>query len=154
MGNGYFHSYNVLLFRVLDALMWEEGIIKKDELSTRELAAILGLQPTDITARIKKYLECRYVVRSRKKYVDPTTGRKVRLMKITKSGIKTYMVLKKRIKLGFELNRQHRRVEKVDTYFGLTKNGVDNLGITQETVDKMNALLKSLAKEDLDEDIE
>jgi DNA-binding MarR family transcriptional regulator len=146
MAYGYYHKHNVLLFRILTKLFE----IYPERISARELADYLEVAPTDITDRIKSYAGFGYVVRSKKKYVDETTGRKVRLIRITKKGAKAYMNLKRRTELGIDLNRKKPQSHKVDCYFGITRRGAVEIGITTADIEKMNSMLVG----DEDEEVE
>jgi DNA-binding MarR family transcriptional regulator len=138
MAKGIYHKYNVLLYRVL-GIMFDKY---PNRMCARELAEELGINPTDITDRVRDYVRFQYLLRTKKRYPDPVTGRKVRLLRLSKHGAKTYLELKKRIKKGSDLNRKSNHVEMhVDSYFGITLRGAEELGITPELIGKMNYIL-------------
>lgn len=113
-----------------------------NRMCARELADELGVNPTDITDRVRDYIRFQYLLRTKKRYPDPVTGRKVRLLRLSKHGAKTYFELKKRMKKGSDLNRRSNHVEMhMDNYFGITLRGAEELGVTSELVEKMNYIL-------------
>ena len=150
MAKGIYHKHNVLLYRVL-SIMFEKY---PDRMCARELADELGMKPTEITDRVKEYVKYQYLHRTKKRYTDATTGRKVRLLRISKMGTKTYLDLKRLIRLGFELNRKKRAPQKMNNYFGITKHGALEMDIDSEFIDNMNSILTNEDVQEEEEDDE
>ncbi|MFA5395389.1 MAG: hypothetical protein WC346_05145 [Methanogenium sp.] len=126
MATGIYHKYNVFTYRVLKVLLE----IYPKQISARELGTRLGVTQAQMNDRLQVYTKCKLISRSTKKYKDPVTGYSVRMIRIRKQGIKTYVELKARMQRNLDLNR-HRdhTVQYVDSYLGISSQGLDELGV-------------------------
>lgn len=115
MKTGIYHKYNVMLYRTLRMLY----NVYPNRLCTREIAEEFGVNPTHITDRMKDYVRYGYITRTKTRYPDPVTGRKVRLLRLSKFGARVYIDLVNRIQHGFDLNRSSSRPDRLDMYFGV-----------------------------------
>ena len=130
MTTGIYHKYNMLLLRTLSIFIE----YRPKRLFIRELAEELDRHPYTLRERIRKYTNSGYISPSAKKKLDPVTGRKAHTYSITRKGFQTYLELKHRYNLKFELNRYKKRPKRVNCYFGITKYGALEMGLTPDDI--------------------
>jgi hypothetical protein len=82
---GYYHKYNFLKFRILEALAWSTK-----PLTTRDISDKIGVPISKIQVAIANYRrkDIPYILRLQKKAEGKT--RRLYRYKITKSGMKAY----------------------------------------------------------------
>jgi hypothetical protein len=156
---GIYHKYNVMLYRTLKLLYG----VYPGRLCTREIAEAFGVTPAHITDRIRDYVKYGYLKRSGVRYLDPVTGRKVKLLRLSKHGARAYIDFVNRIQHGFDLNRRADRPGKLDMYFGvknrtvLTLDENDREHFVQERENiilELNEIVRKANLMELDSDVE
>jgi hypothetical protein len=105
---GFYHKYNFLKFRILEALAWSPK-----PMTTKEISDKIGVPFVRISVAIKTYLDkgIPYIQRLKKKRCRAFR------YKITKSGMKAYVEYLIRIERGLGLNRLRPwQIERMETY--------------------------------------
>jgi hypothetical protein len=148
---GYYHKYNFLKFRIMEAALWHCG----DEFTTRDIEAATGIPFTKVGDALLRWKKrgCGYF-----RVMPKRLPHGALRYKITKKGIEIYIRLLMRIKRGIDLNMLRPTPRLLEThdlydkkrpksiedykllpeqlvpYIGITKQGVEEFGIDKEKV--------------------
>ncbi len=122
MATGTYHKFNFLKFRILEVLVKAYPYT----LNCKEIADKGDIELKKVADALNHYIagNYSYVKRLNKK----SKSGKYRY-KIDKKGIVAYLQYKRRIENGFDLNLHRRFPERVESYSGITKQGVLELGL-------------------------
>ncbi|MDD3246022.1 MAG: hypothetical protein PHF18_04050 [Methanosarcina sp.] len=121
---GIYHKHNFLKLRILS----EFFAVYPQAMTSNELCEAIG-NPASVRSMLAKYKKYRLIKRMPKK--APGHGGCYRY-KLTNHGARYYFAYKHRYNLGFDLNQLRHTPKRVDCYFGLTKYGVEVLGLTED----------------------
>ncbi len=122
MATGTYHKFNFLKFRILEVLVKAYPYT----LTCKEIAYKGDIELKKVADALNHYIagNYSYVKRLNKK----SKSGKYRY-KINKAGIVAYLQYKRRIEAGFDLNLHRRFPEHVESYSGITKQGILELGL-------------------------
>ena len=143
MATGFYHGHNVLKYRVLSLLF---NVYKNPDIPLpgwidgKDICEVLGFDnQATVTHSLMKYRKYGVVARSRKRNNMKEHGNQSYRWRITEKGINLMFELENRANHGFTLNRKKGRLERVDSYIGITKRGEQKLGLTQEDARRIEA---------------
>lgn len=144
MASGFYHSFNVLKYRVLYVL-----VNATQPLTTLEIAQKIGIDRKRVTDEFYHWHRNNYGYVRR---IKVKKG-KYYLNVIAKNGIKAYISYDERFKKGLSLNRKSaspQKVESVLDYFGISEKGKE-LGYDKKDIPELAGLKKrDLSKSDID----
>jgi hypothetical protein len=153
----YYHKYNALTFRILDAAVFT---FKTNAFTTIDMGEALGLPYQRISSAISHHRHRKTgFLRKMPKKEEDSEGKKQRIRyKITTKGIEAYVEFLHRIKKGFDLNRKRPYPKKMSTYgqfpyvkldprkgnmllpeqfapyYGITRYGSEERGLTEDWI--------------------
>ncbi|MCC4766408.1 hypothetical protein FXW07_07210 [Methanosarcina sp. DH1] len=109
----FYHKYNFLKLRIMDVLMWAS-----QPMTCRQIAERLDVPAKNVSRILCHYIQHHYGYFRRLK---PLEGSNAYLYKINKKGIRAYLEYMKRLKLGFDLNRNRHTPRRMPTYKGFNR---------------------------------
>jgi hypothetical protein len=153
----YYHRYNALTFRILDAAVFT---FHNKAFTTIEMGEALGIPYERISSAISHHRHRKTgFFRKMPKKEEDNEGKKQRIRwKITEKGIEAYVEFLHRIKKGFDLNRKRPYPKKMSTYgqfpyvkldlrkgnmllpeqfapyYGITRYGSEKCGLTEDWI--------------------
>jgi AraC-like DNA-binding protein len=135
VGTGFYHSFNVLKYRILHVL-----VQANQPLTTLEIAQKIGIDRKRVTDAFYHWHRCNYGYVSRLRVKKG----KYYLYKVAKHGIEAYVSYDARFKKGLSLNRKTSSPKKMHStldYFGINEKGKE-LGISISDIPELAGLKK------------